>query len=60
VEAMPSFGFYHKGRLLELFKGADATKLESTISRLSAAHAKTAFTGAGNSMVGPSTGAGNY
>jgi hypothetical protein len=55
---MPSFGFYHKGRLLELFKGADPTKLESSIQRLSTAHAKTAFTGSGNSMVGGTPAAG--
>lgn len=40
VTAMPSFGFYGEGRLVELMKGADARGLEERIKKYAAAYTK--------------------
>lgn len=57
VSALPSFGIYHEGALLELQKGGDPVALEAKISALAAKHNTNAFKGAGYSMLGASSSA---
>jgi len=55
VQAMPSFGFYHKGALLEpVMKGADPRRLEDKIKTLAEKHSRSAFSGSGFSLAGGS------
>lgn len=53
VQAMPSFGFYGDGKLVELMKGADPRGLEERVKKYSAQFFKSPFTsGAGYSLSG--------
>ena len=56
VSAMPSFGFYGDGRLVELQRGGDPRGLEDKIKKYSAQFYKTAFTGSGYTLGGPGSG----
>ena len=53
VQAMPSFGFYGDGKLVELMKGADPRGLEERVKKYSAQFFKSPFSsGAGYSLSG--------
>ena len=52
VQAMPSFGFYGEGRLVELMKGADPRGLEEKVKKYGAQFFKSPFTSAGYSLSG--------
>ena len=54
VTAMPSFGFYGEGKLVELMKGADPRGLEERVKKYSAQFFKSPFTSAGYSLSGAS------
>ena len=52
VQAMPSFGFYGDGKMVELMKGADPRGLEERVKKYSAQFFKSPFTSAGYSLAG--------
>lgn len=52
VTAMPSFGFYGDGKMVELMKGADPKGLEERVKKYSAQFFKSPFTGSGYSLSG--------
>lgn len=57
VKQLPSFGFYHQGKLLELIVGGDPRSIENKIKTLSEKYATFAFKGPGNSLLGGSSSA---
>ena len=52
VTAMPSFGFYGEGKMVELMKGADPRGLEEKVKKYSAQFFKSPFAGSGYSLSG--------
>ena len=52
VQAMPSFGFYGDGKMVELMKGADPRGLEEKVKKYGAQFFKSPFTSAGYSLSG--------
>lgn len=52
VTSMPTFLFFHKEQMLEKFAGGDASRLESTIARLTEQYAKNVFDSSGGVALG--------